>query len=159
MFRTRSSRRAPTSCGGVGSLDLDRRPWLDRPWCYELRDERLGPCPCSFPLADREWASYQFSRRGAGFVNAWTNARWRDFSFLLARASLLAPGPLLLCQCDVSVRHGAFGMRKADGRRWSRRLSLFLTLVLAIVFPQSGYAQIGPVSLVPLDVVEPFPPV
>ena len=31
------------SCGGVGSLDLDRRPWLDRPWSEELRDERLGP--------------------------------------------------------------------------------------------------------------------
>ena len=44
------------SCGGVGSLDLDRRPWLDRPWSDELRDERLGPRPCSSPLTDREWA-------------------------------------------------------------------------------------------------------
>ena len=42
--------------GGVGSLDLDRRPWLDRPWSDELRDERLGPRPCSSPLTDREWA-------------------------------------------------------------------------------------------------------
>ena len=44
------------SCGGVGSLDLDRRPWLDRPWSDELRDERLGRRPCSSPLTDREWA-------------------------------------------------------------------------------------------------------
>ena len=44
------------SCGGVGSLDLDRRPWLDRPWSDELREERLGPRPCSSPLTDREWA-------------------------------------------------------------------------------------------------------
>ena len=44
------------SCGGVGSLDLDRRPWLDRPWSDQLRDERLGPRPCSSPLTDREWA-------------------------------------------------------------------------------------------------------
>ena len=82
-----------------------------------------------------------------------------DFSLLMARASMIAPGPLRLRRCDVSVRRGAFGMRKADGRRWSRRLSLFLTLVLAIVLSQSGDAQIGPVVLVPLQVVEPFPPV
>ena len=44
------------SCGGVGSLDLDRRPWLDRPWSDEPRDERLGPRPCSSPLTNREWA-------------------------------------------------------------------------------------------------------
>ena len=44
------------SCCGVGSLDLDCRPWLDRPWSDELRDERLGPRPCSSPLTDREWA-------------------------------------------------------------------------------------------------------
>ena len=44
------------SCSGVGSLDLDRRPWLDRPWSDELHDERLGPHPCSSPLTDREWA-------------------------------------------------------------------------------------------------------
>ena len=44
------------SCGGVGSLDLDRRPWLHRPCSHELRDERLGPRPCSSPLTDREWA-------------------------------------------------------------------------------------------------------
>ena len=44
------------SCGGVASLDLDRRPWLDRPWSDELRDERLGPRPCSSPLTDQEWA-------------------------------------------------------------------------------------------------------
>ena len=50
-------------------------------------------------------------------------------------------------------------MWKADGRRWSRRLSLFLTLVSAVVFPQGGYAQIGPVGPVPLDAVEPFPPI
>ena len=50
-------------------------------------------------------------------------------------------------------------MRKADGRRWSRRLPLYLTLVSAIVFPQGGYAQIGPVGLVPFDVVELFPPI
>ena len=43
------------SCGGVGSLDLDR-PCLDRPWSDELRDERLGPRPCSSLLSDREWA-------------------------------------------------------------------------------------------------------
>ena len=44
------------SCGGVGSLDLNRRPWLDRPWSDELRDERLDPRPCSSPLTDQEWA-------------------------------------------------------------------------------------------------------
>ena len=44
------------SCGGVGSLDLDRRPWLDRLWSDELRDKLLGPRPCSSPLTDREWA-------------------------------------------------------------------------------------------------------
>ena len=44
------------SCGGVDSLDQDRRPWLDRPWSDELSDERLGPRPCSSPLTDREWA-------------------------------------------------------------------------------------------------------
>ena len=44
------------SCGGVGSLDLDRRPWRDRPWSDELRDERLSPRPCSSPLTYREWA-------------------------------------------------------------------------------------------------------
>ena len=76
-----------------------------------------------------------------------------------SRASMNAPGPLRLRRCDVSVRRGAFGMRKADGRRWSPRLSLFLALVLAIVLSQSGDVQIGPVVLVPLDVVQPFPPV
>ena len=29
------------SCSGVRSLDLDRHPWLDRPWSDELRDERI----------------------------------------------------------------------------------------------------------------------
>ena len=44
------------SCGGVGSLGRDRRPWLDRPWSDELSDERLGPRSRSSPLTDREWA-------------------------------------------------------------------------------------------------------
>ena len=43
------------SWGGVGSLDLDRRPWPDRP-TDELRNDRLGRCPCSSSLTDREWA-------------------------------------------------------------------------------------------------------
>ena len=50
--------KSPTSkflsWGGVGSLDWDRRPWLDRPWSDELSDDRLGPCPRSSPLTDRE---------------------------------------------------------------------------------------------------------
>ena len=92
---------------------------------------------------------------GSGFVTLCLC----DLSLLLARASTIAPGPLRLHRCDVSVRRGAFGMRKADGRLWSQRLSLFLTLELAIVLSQSGDAQIGLVVLVPLDVVEPFPPV
>ena len=29
---------------------------LRGPWSDALRDERLGPCPCSSPLTDREWA-------------------------------------------------------------------------------------------------------
>ena len=44
------------SSGGVGSLDRDRRPWLDPPWSDELSDNRLGPRPRSSPLTDREWA-------------------------------------------------------------------------------------------------------
>ena len=44
-----------------------------------------------------------------------------------------------------------------DGRWCSRRLPLDFTPVLAIVLPQSGYALIGPVGLVPLDVVESLP--
>ena len=58
------------SCGGVRSLDLDRRPWLDRPWSDEIRDERLGPRPCSSPLPDR-------TRLGEPWASAWINARWR----------------------------------------------------------------------------------
>ena len=46
-------------------------------------------------------------------------------------------------------------MRNADGRRWSRRLPLYFTP--AIVLPQGGYSQIGPVGLVPFDVVELLP--
>ena len=41
------------SWGGVGSLDRDRRPWLDRPWSDELSDDRLGPRPRSSPLTDQ----------------------------------------------------------------------------------------------------------
>ena len=66
-----------------------------------------------------------------------------DLPLFLPRVSMIAPGPLRLRRCDVSVRRGAFGVRKADGRRWSRRLSLFRTLVLAIVLSQSGDAQTG----------------
>ena len=63
------------------------------------------------------------------------------------------------CSLPVSVGCGTLNVRKADGRRWSRRLPPYLTLVSAIVFPQRGFSHIGPVGLVPFDVVEPLPPI
>ena len=72
---------------------------------------------------------------------------------------MIAPGQPRLRRCGVPVRRGAFGVRKADGGRRSRRLSLSRTLVLAIMLPQSGDTLIGPVGLVPLQVVEPSPSV
>ena len=80
-----------------------------------------------------------------------------DLPLLLARISMIAPGQLPLRRCGVPVRRGAFGVRKADGGRRSRRLSLSRTLVLAIMLPQSGDTLIDPVGLVPLQVVERSP--